>query len=112
MGSAFLLVVILAVFGGLSPAGAQHAEVRPALDVVIRNGRVLDGAGHPWTRADVVVFDLDTTLGRATREDPTLLPEGIERVLVNGVVVIEPCGRRMGSLPGQTLHDPGTGPRP
>ena len=39
-----------------SPAAArQSAEAPPAYDVVIRNGRVLDGAGNPWIRADVAV---------------------------------------------------------
>lgn len=29
----------------------------PAYDIVIRGGRVLDGAGNPWVRADVAVKD-------------------------------------------------------
>ena len=62
--------------------------------------------------ADVVVFDLETIRDRATYEDPTLFAEGIEWVLVNGVVVIEPGGRHAGSLPGQVLYGPGTGVRP
>ena len=39
-------------FGALTataPIAAQTTEY----DVVIRNGRVLDGAGNPWIRADV-----------------------------------------------------------
>ena len=37
------------------PIPAQTAE--PAYDVVIRNGRVLDGAGNPWIAADVAIKD-------------------------------------------------------
>ena len=33
-----------------SPASGQY-------DVVIRNGRVLDGAGNPWILADVAIKD-------------------------------------------------------
>jgi N-acyl-D-aspartate/D-glutamate deacylase len=47
------LLLILLVFLP-SQIGAQVSE--PALyDVVIRNGRVLDGAGNPWILADVAV---------------------------------------------------------
>lgn len=42
-------------------------------DVVIRNGRVLDGGGNPWVRADVAIKDgliarVGTVRGRGTRE--------------------------------------------
>jgi len=37
--------------------GAQNAAPTPAYDVVIRNGRVLDGAGNPWILADVGIKD-------------------------------------------------------
>jgi N-acyl-D-amino-acid deacylase len=36
---------------------AQEAPARAAYDVVIRNGRVLDGAGNPWILADVAIKD-------------------------------------------------------
>ncbi len=34
---------------------AQNQSVVPQYDVVIRNGRVLDGAGNPWIKADVAI---------------------------------------------------------
>jgi N-acyl-D-aspartate/D-glutamate deacylase len=37
------------------PIAAQTAE--PVYDLVIRNGRVLDGAGNPWILADVAIKD-------------------------------------------------------
>ena len=37
------------------PMAAQSGE--PLYDVVIRNGRVLDGAGNPWILADVAIKD-------------------------------------------------------
>jgi len=36
---------------------AQQTPARTAYDVVIRNGRVLDGAGNPWILADVAIKD-------------------------------------------------------
>ncbi|HEX6125717.1 MAG TPA: D-aminoacylase [Pyrinomonadaceae bacterium] len=37
------------------PVAAQSTE--PVYDIVIRNGRVLDGAGNPWIAADVAIKD-------------------------------------------------------
>jgi N-acyl-D-aspartate/D-glutamate deacylase len=35
------------------PIAAQTGE--PVYDIVIRNGRVLDGAGNPWIAGDVAI---------------------------------------------------------
>lgn len=37
--------------------GCGACEVAPVHDIVIRDGRVLDGAGNPWVRADVAIDD-------------------------------------------------------
>ena len=51
-----LFVLCLALTLNLIPrVGA--AQVRDSFDVVIRNGRVIDGTGSPWYRADVGVRD-------------------------------------------------------
>lgn len=52
-------------------AGARTG--RPEYDVVIRNGRVLDGSGNPWVNADVAIRDgkfvaIGRVLGRGERE--------------------------------------------
>jgi len=48
--------VCLILLSGLSiPSAAQNGEI--LYDIVIRNGRVLDGAGNPWIRADVAIKD-------------------------------------------------------
>ena len=57
--------------------------------------------------ADVVVFDMDTIDDRATYDDPTAFPTGVEWVVVNGEVVIEPGGRHTGARPGHVLYGPG-----
>jgi len=55
--SAVAVIVICLIVLGLFkvPAAAQISE--PQYDLVIRNGRVLDGAGNPWTLADVAIKD-------------------------------------------------------
>jgi N-acyl-D-aspartate/D-glutamate deacylase len=59
--------------------------------------------GH-W--ADVTIFDLNTLDDRATYEQPTLFPTGIEYVLVNGAITIE-RGTHTGAKAGKVLYGPG-----
>src|SRR3954462_12038922 len=49
----FRRALVLALVSTLGPRAAAAQEY----DVVIRNGRVLDGAGNPWILADVAVKD-------------------------------------------------------
>lgn len=49
--SASILVALLVV----ALAGAPPASAQDAYDVLIRNGRILDGEGNPWFRGDVAL---------------------------------------------------------
>src|SRR3954462_13193505 len=49
----FRRALVLALVSTLGPRAAAAQEY----DVVIRNGRVLDGAGNPWILADVAIKD-------------------------------------------------------
>ena len=52
------LAVLYGAVAVLLCAGASSAYASaPEYDIVIRNGRVLDGAGNPWVHADVAVKD-------------------------------------------------------
>lgn len=73
----------------------------PASKVGLRDrGLVREGY---W--ADLVVFDPETVADRATFENPTELPVGIDFVMVNGEIVME-GGRHTGRLPGRILRGP------
>ncbi len=50
-GKLYLLLSLLALNFLQAPVAAQE----PLYDIVIRNGRVLDGAGNPWILADVAI---------------------------------------------------------
>lgn len=67
-----------------------------------RRGVIREGA---W--ADITIFDLDRIDDRATYDEPVLFPEGIEWVLVNGTVVLEPGGVHTGARPGHVLYGAG-----
>lgn len=45
------------IFLSALPFSAIAQSAEPAYDIVIRNGRVLDGAGNPWIVADVAIRD-------------------------------------------------------
>ena len=53
--------------------------------------------------ADLVIFDPERVVDRATFEDPHQYPEGISHVLVNGNQVISD-GKHTGSRPGNVLR--------
>ncbi|HDD69407.1 MAG TPA: D-aminoacylase, partial [Candidatus Korarchaeota archaeon] len=52
--------------------------------------------------ADIVVFDPEKVIDRATYMNPHQFPEGIEYVIVNGELVVDK-GRHTGKLPGEVL---------
>ncbi len=60
-------------------------------------GVIREGA---W--ADLVLFDANTVIDRATFGDPHQYPAGIPYVIVNGQVVID-GGEHTGALPGRVL---------
>ncbi|MBS7627609.1 amidohydrolase family protein, partial [Candidatus Bathyarchaeota archaeon] len=53
--------------------------------------------------ADIVIFSPDRIVDRATIEEPTRFPEGIDYVIVNGQVVVE-GGEHTGAKPGKVLR--------
>ena len=60
------------------------------------------GTLAPGKVADVVVFDPETVIDRATYDDPLLAPAGVEAVLVNGQVAVR-SGTDAGVRSGQVL---------
>ena len=72
--SSLALLLILLAASGAAPAMAQ-----PTYDLLIEDGRVLDGTGTPWIRADVAVADgRIAAVGRldGARADTVLDAEG------------------------------------
>jgi N-acyl-D-amino-acid deacylase len=61
------------------------------------------GLVRPGLAADLVLFDAERVLDRATFEEPRQPPAGIELVVVNGEVVVE-SGRHSGATPGVALR--------
>ena len=64
-------------------------------------GRLKEGN---W--ADITVFDASRVIDQATFERPHQYPEGIEYVIVNGVVTVD-RGQHTGAVAGQVVYGPG-----
>ncbi|MBK5291539.1 MAG: D-aminoacylase [Acidobacteriia bacterium] len=72
--------------------------------------RVFDrGLLRPGMAADVAVFDAGRIIDRSTFDKPHQYAEGVEYVVVNGVVVLDK-GKHTGARPGVILHGPGFRP--
>lgn len=84
------------------PEAIRKMTSAPAARLGLRDrGLVRDGY-----HADLVVFDPRRVRSPATYERPRRFPEGIEHVIVNGVIVVE-GGRHTGALPGRALRRTG-----
>jgi N-acyl-D-amino-acid deacylase len=62
------------------------------------------GVLRPGMWADIVVFNPETIIDKATYQNPHQLSVGIEHVIVNGEVALE-NGNLKGILPGKTLRN-------
>jgi N-acyl-D-amino-acid deacylase len=67
------------------------------------------GAIRQGLKADVTIFNYDRLDDKATYADPMAKPEGIDWVIVNGVVVSD-HGQHTGAKPGTVLRGPGYQP--
>jgi len=67
------------------------------------------GMLHEGMYADIVVFDPNTILDRATYEKPNQLSIGMQHVFVNGVEVVAD-GKSTGATPGDIVRGPGWRP--
>ena len=87
----------------LSLETAIHkATGAPAARVGLRDRGVL----REGMFADIVMFDANKVIDRATFENPNQYPTGIEYVLVNGKISVDK-GQRTAALAGRALRGPG-----
>ncbi|HYJ90006.1 MAG TPA: D-aminoacylase [Pyrinomonadaceae bacterium] len=71
--SIFTGALIFFLIATILPISASAQTEGPMYDLVIRNGRVLDGAGNPWILADVAIKDgkfvrIGKVVGKGKRE--------------------------------------------
>lgn len=70
-----------------SPAGVSPAAQSVPYDVIIRNGRVLDGSGNPWLRADVAIRGgVIAAVGRLDGATATTIVDAANRYVAPGFI--------------------------
>ncbi len=89
------LVAFLVAIAVLSPSKPPSAQA-PSYDLLIRNGRIIDGTGSAWYRGDVAVRG-DTVAKIAPRIDPASAARVIDatgKVVAPGFIDIHSHARR------------------
>ena len=82
-----LLVCAMAVCTACQQPSAPAAQSSDAFDVVIANGRVVDGTGAPWYRADIgIVGDRIVAIGRLAGRDAKTRVDASNLVVAPGFI--------------------------
>ena len=80
-----ILVAALSVVGTLTAHGSGRQG--ETFDILIRNGRVLDGSGNPWRRADVGIRgDRIAAIGRLATATAATVIDARDRVVAPGFI--------------------------
>ncbi|MGH7460237.1 MAG: N-acyl-D-amino-acid deacylase family protein [Longimicrobiales bacterium] len=85
------IVLVVCALITAKPAAAQT----PAYDLVLRNGRIIDGSGSPWYRADIAIKgDVIVRIAPAIVETATRVIDVNGQVIAPGFIDIHSHARR------------------
>jgi N-acyl-D-aspartate/D-glutamate deacylase len=96
----YFTIVAIAASGLLA---TQPANAQEPLDIVLLGGRIADGTGAPWYRADVGIRD-----GKIARIGRIKAEEGKQALDANGLIVAPGFIDMMGQTATPMLDDPAT----
>jgi N-acyl-D-amino-acid deacylase len=77
--------MLLAVALALAPIGTVAVQEAASYDILVTNGRVLDGSGNPWLRADIgIKGDRIVAVGRLAGAKAELVVDARDRIVAPG----------------------------
>jgi N-acyl-D-amino-acid deacylase len=80
-------VVSLCLVACLTLVAFSRGQAQPAYDLLIRNGRVMDGSGNPWIRLDVAILDgRISAVGRLTDATAGRTIDAADRLVTPGFI--------------------------
>ena len=75
------------ISGAFIAAAMASAQAQPDFDVLIRNGRVMDGTGNPWLRADIGIRgDRIAAIGRLAESRARRVVDAADRLVTPGFI--------------------------
>lgn len=96
-----LFVIALTVAMCILPSGHLQSQPAPAIyDLIITNGRIVDGSGNPWFRADIGIKD--GRIARIGRTDPSQASKTIDakgQIVAPGFIDVHTHVESIYSLP-------------
>jgi dihydroorotase/N-acyl-D-amino-acid deacylase len=97
----FILVPLLFIHLFLSGSTASL----PDFDIVIKNGRIVDGTGNPWYKGDIGISrDKIVEIGRISSDRGKTIIDASEKIVTPGFVDIHTHGERQ-ILTDRTAHN-------
>ncbi|HET9530935.1 MAG TPA: D-aminoacylase [Blastocatellia bacterium] len=100
MKKAVRLLVIIGVIAAFIPIHIAQSQGQAEYDLLIRNGRIVDGTGAPWYRADVAIQD-----GRITAIGRLAEAKATRTIDATGLVVAPGFIDMMGQTAAPFLYD-------
>src|SRR6185295_2898673 len=80
-------VVLSAAVLAIALGGTVTSQQTPTFDILIKGGRVLDGTGNPWIRADVAIrVDRIVAVGSLTTATATTVIDAKDRYVAPGFI--------------------------
>lgn len=97
---ALFVTLVVTAWSGSTPR-ANGGGVAPAFDLLITNGRIVDGSGNPWFRADIGIKDgRIARLGRISPAEATKTIDAKGQIVAPGFIDVHTHVESIYNLPG------------
>src|SRR6185436_2895989 len=94
------VTLVITAWSGSNPRASVGEAVAPVLDLLITNGRVVDGSGNPWFRTDIGIKDgRIARLGRLNPADARQTIDARSQIVAPGFIDVHTHVESIYNLP-------------